>query len=487
MVLYVAIAKLERSDNSRLIRKLDYVRDDFSGATLWNISVMKLLKDNFYPLLKLTLPLALTGLIQSAIWFFETMFLARLGPDSLAAGSLVSWLFGTVIVILFGTLSSINILIAHKHGAKDEQGILLVVRDGFWLAILFAIPTFLLFWNMSPLFLLFGQSPTIVLLAKTYLHAMAWGILPNVIMIALLEVLMGLGRARLILIFCILSVSLTILFSFALIFGTFGLPALGIAGAGWGMTISNWITVLFIGGYAITNKGFKRYFQFLFHATKPSYFIELLQVGAPMGIMFCVEVAFFFALTLIMGSFGSVVIAANQIALQYLGTLMALIFSTAQAITVRMGHLLGAGDKASAQRTAYVGMFLSTTIMLVVAVCYWSFPTSLISIDFDVQDPKNVSLVQFASKFLMVCAIFQILEAIRISLFGTLRALKDTRFTLFISIFSFWGIALPIGYLLATRFDFGAIGLWWGMVLGAVCSVLLLLWRFHTKIAHYLT
>ena len=446
---------------------------------------MKLLKDNFYPLLKLTIPLALTGLIQSAIWFFETMFLAHLGPDSLAAGSLGTWLFGTVIVILFGTLSSINVLVAHKHGAKDEQGILLIVRDGFWLAILFAIPIFLLFWNMSPLFLLFGQSPTIVMLAKTYLHAMAWGILPNVIMIALLEVLMGLGRTRLILIFGILSVSLTILFSFALIFGRFGLPALGIAGAGWGMTISNWITALFIGGYALTNIGFKRYFRFLFNFTKPSYFSELLHVGAPMGIMYCVEVGFFFALTLIMGSFGSLVIAANQIALQYLGTLMAVIFSTAQAITVRMGHLLGAGDKASAQRTAYVGIFISTTIMLVVAIGYWSFPTYLISIDFDVHNPKNSSLVHFATKFLMVSAIFQIFEAIRISLFGTLRALKDTRFTLFISILSFWGIALPIGYLLATRFNFGATGLWWGMVLGAACSVSLLLKRFHSKIAYY--
>ena len=147
----------------------------------------------------------------------------------------MGWLYGTVIVILFGTLSSINVLIAHKHGAKDEAGILLVVRDGFWLALLFALPTTLLFWNMSPVFLLLGQSPAIVLLSKAYLHAIAWGILPTVIVLALfLEVMTGLGHARFILLFSILSVSLTIFFSYALIFGKFGFPALGIAGAGWG-------------------------------------------------------------------------------------------------------------------------------------------------------------------------------------------------------------------------------------------------------------
>ena len=80
------------------------------------------IKTDIYPLLRLALPLALTGLVQSAVWFFETVFLAHLSPEILAAGSLVSWLFGTIIVIMFGALSSINILVAHKHGEKDQEG-----------------------------------------------------------------------------------------------------------------------------------------------------------------------------------------------------------------------------------------------------------------------------------------------------------------------------------------------------------------------------
>jgi MATE family multidrug resistance protein len=443
------------------------------------------MKNNVYPLIKLTLPLVLTGLVQSAVWFFETLFLSHLSPETLAAGSLVSWSFGTVVVILFGTLSSINILVAHKYGAQEEHGILLVVRDGFWLAILCAIPIFLLFWNMSPLFLLLGQSPEIVLLANTYLHAMAWGILPNVVIIALLEVFIGLGHARFILIFNVLSVSLTIFFSFSLIFGAFGLPMLGIAGAGWGLTISNWIAGLAIGVYALSNKSYKRYFSLIFKFTRPIYFAELLSIGVPMGLMYCVEVAFFFALTLVMGTFGSSVMAANQIALQYLGTLMAVIFSTAQAITVRMGHLLGGGNKVSAEKSAYIGVIISMLFMLLVALCYWCFPSQLISIDFEVNKPQNKQIVFFATQFLMVCALFQIFEAIRISLFGALRALKDTRFTLFISIFSFWGVALPVGYVMAIHLELGATGLWWGMVLAAGFSVLLLFWRFKFKMKNY--
>ncbi|OJY18192.1 MAG: hypothetical protein BGO90_11490 [Legionella sp. 40-6] len=70
----------------------------------------------------------------------------------------------------------------------------------------------------------------------------------------------------------------------------------------------------------------------------------------------------------------------------------------------------------------------------------------------------------------------------RISLFGALRSLKDTRFTLFISIFSFWGIALPFGYFLAEKSRLHEVGLWWGMTLASGISVVLLLKRFQSKI-----
>lgn len=446
---------------------------------------MQLFKTTLYPLLKLAFPLALTGILQSSVFFFETMFLAHLGKDILAAGALVTWLFGTLIVTLFGTLSSINILIAHKFGANDDQSILEIVRDGFWLAVLCAPPMFLLFWNMAPIFLLFGQSPAIVVLAKAYLHAIAWGVLPNVIMIALLEVIMGLGRARLLLIIGVITVALTIFLSFALIFGEFGFPTLGIAGAGWGMTISYWIATLILVIYVILDKELRHYFSLVFCPAKPTYWLELLQLGTPMGIMYCVELAFFFALTLIMGSFGVLVMAANQLVLQYMVALMQVIFSIAQAITVRIGHLLGAGDKRSAEHTGYIGVFLCTVMMVFIGIIYNLWPEALISIDIDVNSPDNAEMLQYAVQFLMICAIFQIVEAMRITLFGALRGLKDTRFTLSMSIISFWAIALPLGYLLTTYTGLGATGYWWGMVFGAGAGVVLLFWRFKARIANY--
>lgn len=444
-----------------------------------------IIKNDVYPLLKLAVPLALTGIVGASASFFETLFLAHVDHQTLAAGALVSWLYGTFAVILFGTLSSINVLISHKHGAKDQLSITLITRDGLLLASLMSIPAFLLFWNMAPIFLLFGQNPSVVLLAKSYLHALSWGLLPNFIAIAIFEVLIGLGHTRVIMNFTIFGVSLVVFFSYALIFGKFGLPALGIAGAGWGMSVSYWIIAVVTSVYVLTHKEYKNYFRHIYNRNKPSFLWELLQVGVPMGTMYCIEVAFFFALTLVMGSLSSQLLAANQIALQYLGALMSVIFSIAQAITVRMGHLLGAKEINSAKTAGLCGAVISATLMTIIAICFWIFPSLLISVDFDVNNPANAEIVKEIRNLFGISAIFQIIEAVRISLFGTLRALKDTNFTLLTSIISFWCIALPIGYLFATYLHLGGEGLWYGMVIGASASVILLYQRFKLKIRRY--
>ncbi len=438
-----------------------------------------------YPLLKLAIPLSITGLLQSSVFFLETLFLAHLNSKALAAGALVGWLFGTITYFLNGALSAINILVAHEHGAKNDHAISLIVRDGLWLSVLLAIPAMLLFWNMSSLFLLMGQDKATVFLAEPYLHSLTWGILPTFMMFALLEFLIGLGHVRIILIFSLLCVVLNVFLSFALIFGKFGMPKLGISGAGWGETISSVITVVILLTYLFTHRVYQHYFYFLFKATKKHHFFDLLRIGVPTGIMYSIEVTFFLALTAIMGTFSSLAMAANQIALQYMETLMQVIFSIAQGTTVRIGHLLGAGEKVLAEKTGYVGILISVLFMFVVGLCYWIFPTSLISIDFDVHSVKNREITHLAVQFLSICAIFQMFEATRIALFGALRGLKDTRFTLLISFLSFWGIALPLGYAMASRLHMDGAGLWWGMVISSIVSVPLLVWRYRFKMSEY--
>jgi MATE family multidrug resistance protein len=102
----------------------------------------------------------------------------------------------------------------------------------------------------------------------------------------------------------------------------------------------------------------------------------------------------------------------------------------------------------------------------------------LISIDLNIHDPVNAETVHLATLFLFISAFFQIFESIRLSLFGALRGLKDTRFTLITSIISFWCIALPLGYLFSIPLDYGGAAFWWAMTAGALIGIILLYRRF---------
>jgi multidrug resistance protein, MATE family len=91
---------------------------------------------------------------------------------------------------------------------------------------------------------------------------------------------------------------------------------------------------------------------------------------------------------------------------------------------------------------------------------------ALLVIDFDINNPDNTGLVTMTKQFLAMSALFQIIEAARIAYFGSLRALKDTKFTMLTSILSFWCIALPIGYILAMILHMGGVGYWCGILVG---------------------
>jgi MATE family multidrug resistance protein len=439
------------------------------------------LKNDFYPLLQLLMPLIAVSIVNSGISFFETLFLAHVSTDVLAAGALVGWLFSTLVVILFGTLSAINVLISHQHGAKEDQHIVSVVRDGFALAGLLFIPTFLLLWNMPPIFLILGQTPFVVAQAKSYLHPLAWALLPTLITTVFIQFLLGLGRTRVVMVFTLLSTPLTILLSYLLIFGHWGLPALHIAGAGWGIMLSNTISTIVLMFYILRNNDYKSYWKYSFHFKTPSYILELVRVGLPMGLMYCVEVGFFLTLMLLMGTLGIQALAANQIVFQYFGPLMGIAFSIAQAVTIRMGYELGAKNFNAAKSASYAGTSLTVLFMLLAALGYWFFPKTLIGIDLNIHDANHAEIIRDAIAFFSIAALFQIFEATRITLFGALRALKDTRYTLITSIICFWGIALPVGYFFSHVYHLGGTGLWWGMVLGGMVSVLLLFYRLENK------
>ncbi len=428
--------------------------------------------------LKLAVPLILTGLIEASVVFFSNIFLAHLGPLELAAGALVSWLFATLMCIMWGGLSSASVFVALKLGEKDNQGIAFVLRDALFIALMFMVPAALLLWYAPPILLFFGQDPLSVSLATKYLHALVWAVPPDFTTLVLFQFLIGLGQTRTVLVFTLLWVPLNIFCNYAFVFGRFHFPNLDIAGIGWGTSLAYWITLIGMVIYLFARPYYRNFLKMIKPFHRPYFYSDLLLVGIPMGAMYLIEISFLFILTLLMGRMGNEILAANQIALQFGGLVFMVLFSAAQGLAARMGHLLGADDYQAAERATYIGVSIMFILIFISALCYWFLPYQLIGWDLNVNNPNNAKIISYAKSFLAVSAVFQLLESIRVMLFGSLCALKDTRFTLIISILSFWCIALPLGYFFST---YGATGFWYGIVIGSTFSSSVLIWRFRFR------
>lgn len=433
-------------------------------------------------LILLALPLIGSGVVELSVGFFSTLFLAHLSQEALAAGALVAWLFATLMVIVWGLLSAVSTLVSRYHGEQNHQKISSVLRDGLLTAAILALPAAYLLWNIAPILLLFGQKPEAVKLAQPYLHGLAWAIIPDFIICVLLHFVSGLGRTKVNLTFSVLWVPLNIFLNYSMMFGKFGLSNLGIAGIGWGTAASYWITTIGFVIYLLISPAYKKYH--LKTATKINWhsFKELLQVGLPLGFMYSVEIGFFLAVSLMMGKISADALGGNQITLQYLWIFSMVTFCTAQAITIRMGHTIGASDIKKAELAGYIGIFWNVIFMILVAFIYWFAPNALISLDFDIHNPNNQTTVTLAKEFLALAAIVQIIEAIRFGAFGALRALKDTRFTMYASIFTFWILAIPLGYALAFNFNMLGNGIWWAMIFSQVVGAIIMIWRYRVKI-----
>jgi MATE family multidrug resistance protein len=278
------------------------------------------------------------------------------------------------------------------------------------------------------------------------------------------------------------------LLAYALIYGAFGLPQLGILGAGVATTLIDIAMFLAAIWVCYARRPFKKY-RVLGRFWRPDWplFGKLIAVGGPISGTFMLEFGVFAAAALLMGMIGTTALAAHQIALQIAAIMFMVPFGISLAATVRVGHAAGRRDAAGARRAGFaaiaLGVCFMATMTLVVALTRHAIPYAFLG----AATASSAETAALASTLLLVGASFFIADGVQTVAGGALRGLNDTRLPLLFSAISFWGIAFTSAYWLAFSAGFGAIGVWIGLSLGLAVYAVLLVWRFHAlSRQHYL-
>jgi MATE family multidrug resistance protein len=428
-------------------------------------------------------PVVVTQLAQISMGFVDTIMVGRLGPEVLAGAALGSTMFYTFGILCLGVVLAVSPLVSQAFGAGDDAAIRHSVQQGLWVALVLTVGCMGLFWNIAPLLRLLGQDEATLLRAQAYLRAILWGVFPYLGLVALRGFLEGVSRPRAVTVITLCGVLVNIGGNYVLMYGKLGFPALGLVGTGYASACAFWFNFLVLLGYLLARPAFRQYHLFR-DVLKPDgvRFREVFRLGLPIGAALGIESGLFSITVMMMGWIGTVALAAHQVAIQAAALTFMVPLGIGMATTVRVGQAIGRRERVAAERAGFTGIGLSVVFMTLTALLFWTAPRLVIGLYLDLEAPANAEVVRLTVTLLGTAAVFQVFDGMQVSAAGALRGLKDTRATMIISLFTYWGMGLTSGYLLGFTAGFGAIGLWWGLVVGLATAAGALIWRFHRQV-----
>lgn len=426
------------------------------------------------------LPIIGARLVQSLGLLLGFTMVAQVGMEDLAASALASSIFFALITFGWGSLFAIGGLVGRASGSADAEQISSFNRAGVQFAVILgavSIPPMLL---VEHFLALTDQPPHLVDLVGGFFDGIAFGIIPLLVAMAHSQVLIGLRRARVVFHYALLNLVLTVALAYGLIFGIGPFPELGLPGFGWALGLAGLISALALALMIWREEEFRSYRFF----TGPlrfekSYFFNVTQTGLPIGLQMSAELGAIMVGTLMMGWFGQVALAAQQVVAQYALFLISFPFGIGQAVSVMVGNSIGEADREGCQRNARAGQVAIGLFFAVVALGYWLIPQWLALPFVQPSDHHAAEITSLAAVLLAVTALSQLVDSQRNMLAAILRPFNDTRFAMWNGLLALWIVALPCGYLFAVTMEMGPVGLRFGTLAGVIVGLTLLAMHYR--------
>ena len=442
-------------------------------------SIFRQIRGEIPALLRLAVPIALSELGWMTMNFVDLAMIGRVGATALAAVSVGSALFIVFAIACEGIMLGSDALFSQDFGAGriDE------CHRTLWAAAQLALPLgvlgALLVVLSSRMLLPFGIAPEIVRQTIPFLYAMAGGLPAQIVFVALRVFLQGTHRVRVVS-FAMISANLVNLAgNYALIYGRWGLPALGTTGSGISTTLARFYMLSVLLVYVAWRNRRERW-RLGRHAghLHPARIATILRRGGPAAGQILLEVGVFAASTLVAGKLGAVAVSGHQIALMMASLTFMVPLGIAQATSVRVGNAIGRRDAEAARVSGWSGVTLSATFMSCSAIVLWTMPWPIAHIFTD--DPV---VARVGVSLLAVAAVFQFFDGVQVTAIGALRGSGNTRIAMLTDFAGFWLLGLPLGIWLCFGRRWGVLGLWWGLSAGLITigCVLALAWLYRAR------
>jgi MATE family multidrug resistance protein len=416
-------------------------------------------------------PIVVSQLGQVGMNTTDTLMVAPLGATALAAAGLGSALHMAVLMFFTGTVLGMGPLVSQAFGAGNREACRRTLVQGLWLALALSAPMMWISLEGRAVSLALGQDPAVSDLAGGYMAALAWGVVPAMLFMALRQYLEGMGRSGPAMVATLGGLAVNVVANQALIHGVGEwIPALGVVGSGWATTLVRWVMLLGLLAYVLAAPGLHPFRGVLWRPS-PELLRRITGIGLPIGAQLGFEVSLFSFAAVMMGWFGALELGAHQVTINIAATTFMVGLGASLAGSIRVGHHVGAGRRRGAHRAALGTYTLAVGFMGLCALLFLTIPGALIGLY--TRDPE---IVRLGSSLLLMAALFQIFDGGQVAGLCALRGAADTRVPMLMTALGYWLVGIPAAYLLGFHTPLGPSGIWLGLCLAlATVAVLLAL------------
>ncbi len=424
---------------------------------------------------KLAFPIIVAQLAQSMMSMVDTYLVAPLGSEAIGGTGLGgNYFFGTVFTI-GGVLLCLDTLVSQAVGRGDHDDAAKNMAQALYLGGVLCVLSTLALWFAIEHIEWFEVSPSVVPLARAYVYQTMWGIPATLFAFGASKFLQAHGSATAVMLIAIFANVFNYFADLAFIYGRWGAPEMGVAGAGFATSAGRWLMALAYAGVIVWGR-----FPFKRAHWRPDWdrLKLMLRIGVPAALQIGLEIGVFVLAGILISRFEPASLAAHYILLQIASFTFMVPLGISAAASVRVGHAIGEAQPAEAAFRGKFAIAVSAVFMALSAGGLLVFGRDLAGL-FHAQEAAVVAFLTILGS----AAAFQVFDGIQVTATGALRGLGDTRSAFLANLFGHWLIAFPLALFLGFDRGMEARGVWLALAVGlvVVALVLLAVWRLRAR------
>ncbi|MBR3902820.1 MAG: MATE family efflux transporter [Akkermansia sp.] len=436
-------------------------------------------KDELKRLLVLMLPLYIANLMNMGMGVVDTIVAGQAGPEQLAGVALGSSVTVPIMVAVGAVLTIIGPMVSRLRGAGCEGKVGLLLNNAKLLALILMFVEVVALLAAVQVFPLVSDDAVMVEVATDYLYFLVFCVPASVMLRCLQGHFEGYGHTRPAMLIAFVGLLMNIPLNFVFVFGWGVIPAMG--GAGTGLT-TTLIHYLMMGAMLLLMVLYPRYRRNMVQmwANRPPEWRvvrDIFNKGLPLGVASLCEMTFFCVITLVIAPLGALAVGAHQVAINVSAVLFMFPLSLSIATSIRSAYHVGARDKLRFDALLRTSITFMLAVILSLALLTICFRREIISLYTD-----ELPIIELASGLLLICAVYQLSDALQALMSGLLRGCHDTQAITWVNMFSYWVIGFPLACILI-RTDWivpamGPAGAWVSFVVSLTITAVLLSLRF---------